>query len=63
MRHARSRPTVICAWCSQLLSTGDGGVSHGICRECEVKVIQLAEEHWREAHARVTGASPAPVVS
>lgn len=56
-RQSRMRPTVICAWCSQLLSSGDGSVSHGICHECEQKVIQLAEEHWREAAARTAGSA------
>lgn len=47
-KQGRGRPTVICAWCSCLLSTGEGTVSHGICRECEQRVMALAEEHFRE---------------
>lgn len=30
----------VCAWCSMVMSAGDGHVSHGICDKCAREVMQ-----------------------
>lgn len=38
------RPTVVCAWCSVLLSRGGDFLSHGICTTCSQELMaQLTE--------------------
>jgi len=57
---------VVCAWCGAVLSEGEGAVSHGICRECEVLFERaylrgLAERRRQPRRVRVTLRAGAPL--
>jgi hypothetical protein len=36
-----------------VLTEGDRDVSHGICPECAVEVLKVAEEQWQEGQQRL----------
>lgn len=54
-----AKPTVICAWCSRVMTEGSGGVSHGICPECGVRIMEAADRHWEEGLRRVAAMASA----
>lgn len=47
-----TKPTVVCAWCTRVLSEGSRDVTHGICDSCARDVLSLAEQSWREEERR-----------
>ncbi len=49
---SRNQPTVICAWCTRVLSEGSGDVTHGICPACSQDVFETAEKVWRDRDDR-----------
>ena len=49
-----NQPTVVCAWCTRVLSEGSRDVSHGICEQCARDVMSVAERTWRGQAMRGT---------
>ncbi|OAI38882.1 hypothetical protein AYO38_08660 [bacterium SCGC AG-212-C10] len=45
--------TVICAWCDRILEIGAGRVSHGICPQCEERVVGAVERACLEAQSGI----------
>lgn len=37
LRRATELPTIVCAWCKQVIRRGEAKVSHGICSPCRQK--------------------------
>jgi hypothetical protein len=48
------KPTVVCAWCTRVLSEGTQDVSHGICSPCARNVLRSAEEMSRNEGPRLS---------
>ena len=35
-------PTVVCAWCNEVLAKGSRAISHGLCSECMPALVSAA---------------------
>lgn len=47
--------TVVCAWCSVLVSGGDGPVSHGICVDCAMNFLKTLPREYLRSIAEPDG--------
>ena len=42
-REQRPQIKVVCAYCTTVMTDGDGPVSHGCCPQCAARILQEAE--------------------
>jgi hypothetical protein len=51
-----TEPTVICAWCEEVLVSGGESISHGICEACADELVDQIQRLKRPGPAdRSTG--------